>query len=139
MAVLERQARVLGVRAVAPLAGHELRAAGGKALVDAAEHDCVWVIAAADCAVDPDELAVLEGGGIGAGGGDAADGAGADDERLGKGVLAVAVVDIAHVGDHIGDYDADHDAARAGLRGRDCLDGGQFICRGEDKGAVGFG
>jgi hypothetical protein len=58
---------------------------------------------------------------------------------LGEGVLPVAVVDIAHVGDDVGDYDLDYDAAGAGLRGGYGLDCGWFICGGEDKGTVGLG
>lgn len=107
--------------------------------MDAAEHDSVRVIAAADCYVDPDELADFEGCGVGPFCSDAADGAGADDEGGGVGVLAVAVVDIAHVRDDICDYDLDYDAAGAGLRGGDGLDCWRFVCGGEDEGSMGFG
>jgi hypothetical protein len=107
--------------------------------VDAAEHDSIRVIAAANGYIDPDELAGFEGCGVGPFCSDAADGAGADDEGGGVGVLAVAVVDIARVGDDVGDYDLDYDATRAGLWGSDGLDCWWFFCGGEDEGSMGFG
>ncbi len=90
--------------------------------MDGGEENSAGVVTASNDAVDEDELARLQGHGVWAWGGDAADGAAAADEGFWEGVGALAVVDFAVVGEDLGSDDADDGTAGGGLWCGDCFE-----------------
>lgn len=93
--------------------------------MDPAQKYRIRVIASADRAVYKDEHPGLQKRGIRSYGRDASDGAGAGDQRHGERVLALAIVDGAHVGYHVRNEDAHDGGSGDGLRRWDRLDGGR--------------
>ena len=106
--------------------------------MDPEQEDRRWIVAATDGDVDVHELAGSQPRGVRADRGNASDGAGADHEWSGVGVLADAVVDVTHVRYDIRDEDADYRAARARLRSGNRLDCGRLVGRSQNEGMVGL-
>ena len=83
--------------------------------MDAKQAYSTGIVAAADRAVNPDELSGLEMCRIGPESGDACDGTRTGDKGCGVGVLALPVVDLSHIRDDICAEDADYCTARNGV------------------------